>query len=253
MTLTSHSETGTLPLEILLNILEVLFATDDWDSVLSKQPQLLLINRETYRRFVHVFYRTVFLKTHNQAVLFLHTIRLSPYLGKLVSNLWVSASTSDILAHESGLSPKLLSIYTPNLRRLSLPRLPSSMGVVGQEKNPFLPRLHTLCVQSMPKREFFLRGIPQQLENLQRLFVHVPAEKEEADTEISAGLWVMALIAIIGSQPIHITELVIKVPAHPSNEACIGQIRINKVLVAIGTIDTSLDEERATYGSWLSE
>ncbi|KAG9102394.1 hypothetical protein FRC06_002041 [Ceratobasidium sp. 370] len=214
------------PLEILLSILEVHFAADSWESALAKPHRFLLIDRTIRNRLLGMFYRTVVLRSSTQLALFSETIRSSPHLGKLVSNIWVCTSVEvGVSGHKrvgSTLSLDLLSTYTPNLQRLALPKLVDNMSAIAPKKQSLLPRLHTLYVHSMPSRTFFLYGISEHLENLRRLSVTLPPENEGGDYEISSGLWAIALVAAIDDRPTRIKELILNVPAHPTNKACAG-------------------------------
>ncbi|KAG8745531.1 hypothetical protein FRC12_014515 [Ceratobasidium sp. 428] len=256
MTLASRPK-PFLPLEILLSILEVPFAVDTWELVLTKPYQLLLVNRTTCNRLLSAFYRTVVLKSPTQLAQFFETIRLSSHLGRLVCNLWVctfdsgNASTQKFIGDT--LSLGFLSTYTPNLQRLALPKLIEDVEFIVPSKESLLSRLHTLHVHSTPSRAFFLYGISGvHLKNLQRLFITLPSEAEEGDSIISSSLWAVALVAAISDRATSIKELVLNVPAHPLNEACVGKISTQNSFTAIVRVsDKSKDEEEvAIYESW---
>ncbi|KAG8748401.1 hypothetical protein FRC10_005948 [Ceratobasidium sp. 414] len=239
-----------LPLEILLSILEVYFAVDNWEPVLSKPHQFLLIDHMIHNRLLGVFYRTVVLRSSTQLTLFLETIRSSPQLGKLVSNIWVCASAEDVSGRNcagSILSLDLLSTYTPNLQRLALPKLVDNMSTIAPKKQSPLPYLHTLYVHSMPSRTFFLSGISEHLKNLQRLCVTIPPEYEGGDYELSSGLWVIALVAAIDSRPTRIRELIFNVPAHPIGKACAGGLGTKGKITTVITMNGASENEGMAY------
>ncbi|KAG8696299.1 hypothetical protein FRC09_008601 [Ceratobasidium sp. 395] len=249
MTPTSRSK-PLFPLEILLSILEVPFAVDTWESVLTKPYQLLLVNRTTCNQLLSAFYRTVVLKSPTQLAQFSETVRLSSHLGKVVCNLWVctfdSGNASTQMFTGNTLSFGFLSTYTPNLQRLALPKLIEDIEFIVPSKEPLLSQLHTLYVHSTPSRAFFLYGISGvQLKSLQRLFVTLPSEAEEGDSIISSGLWAVALVAAINNRATSIRELVL-------NETCVGKISTQKGFTAIVRVSNkSKDEEEVTiYESW---
>ncbi|KAG8689896.1 hypothetical protein FRC08_010750 [Ceratobasidium sp. 394] len=257
MTPNLHPE-PLLPLEILLGILEVHFTADSWESVLAKPYQFLLINRTIHNRLLGIFYRTVVLKSPTQLTLFLETIRSSPHLGKLLSNMWVCTSAEvEVSGDERAGSPSLesLSIYMPNLQRLAIPKLGDNMGAIAPKEQSLLPHLHTLYVHCLPGRRFFVSGVSEHLKDLQRLCITIPPLKDEGPGyERIRGFWVRSLVAEIDNQATRIKEFIVNVPACPTNKLCVVRSSQKRNITSVVRMCSSLeDNEEMIYHSWLKD